>query len=176
MYLEAVEIVADWLKDGEHGVNNLLLSLPLDAGEADRPPQIALIQDEARDDAVILRKEPIDFPAIYVLLEDPILVNAVDPTVIQQRIEELPISIRYITRNVEPVSRRRHTMYTLRAILKSMNRLNLQENEDARGRNQICLDAIVQTNALGNLTEKIGNMSVTGAVIINWSAVDIQPR
>lgn len=178
MYLEAVEMIADWVKDPSNGVNAMLAGLTDKLAPGDvPPPQVKTIQDESRNVEVIKRMEPQNVPALYIMLEEPILVDAIDPTGVQQRIRELPISMRYITREAEPVKVRRHTMYTLRALLMSMNNLNLPDYESNRLRRSVCLEAIVSTAVLGDIIEKVGDVSsVTGAVIITWSAVDTAPK
>jgi len=176
MYLEAVEIIGDWMKDSNNGVNAMLSQLELSPGDL-RPPTVKTIMDESRDQEVIKRMEPQNVPAIYIFLDDPILVNAIDPTGVQQKIEELPITLRYITREIEPVKVRRHTMYTLRAMLMSLNRLNLPDNQSSRVKNSICLEVIVSVATLGDILEKVGDAStVTGAVISTWMATDRLPK
>lgn len=173
MFLEAPLIIGDALKDEEIGVNAMISSLALEAGDKG-PPMVKDIVNEAENHEVAAKIEPQNYPAIYVMLDDPILIDPVEPTGLRQKITDLPVAIRYITNVDDPVQIRRETMYTLRAIVKTLVRLNKQVNLAKRTRNKICLTAITNL-AVFEMRETIGDSTVVGAVVVTWEATNTDP-
>ena len=173
MYLEAPLIISDALKDDLIGVNAMIATLNLDAGGSG-PVMVQDIVNEAENVEVAAKLEPQNYPAIYVMLDDPILIDPVEPTGLRQKITDLPIAIRYIMIDTDPVALRRQTMYTLRAIAKTLVRLEKNENLAKRTRNEICL--IAMTNlAMFELRETLGDATVVGAVVVTYEATNTDP-
>ncbi len=174
MILEPVELVTTWLKHETYGVNALLRTLLVDS--SDSVPQVEGIFDEENDEQVMNRQDPQDAPAIYVMADDPVYMDPPDPTGVRQKIPEFPIVIRYLTRSTDLRKIRRDTRYTIRAIVKSLNNLNLPTNRTSRTKRSVYMVGIKEITALGGIREQVGDAtSVTGAVIVVWDVDDQDP-
>ena len=173
MYLEAALIVSDWLKHPEYGVNAMIDDLDLDTGD-EAPPAIVDIVNEAEDIEVAGKKEPQNCPAIYVMVDDPIIIDTTIGSGVKQRITDLPVAIRYIIINTDLVTLRRETMYTLRAIKRSLWRLDKNANVNSRTRNGICIIRAVNLIVM-EIRESLGDATVVGAIVVTYEADDTDP-
>lgn len=173
MYLEAALIISDALKDELIGVNAMLATLDLDMGDRG-PVMVRDIANEAENIEVAAKLEPQNYPAIYVMIDDPILIDPVEPTGVKQKITDLPVAIRFLIAEDDPVQARRQTMYTLRAIAKTLVRLEKNENLAKRTRNKICLVAMTNL-AMFEIRETVGQGTVVGAIVVTYEAVNTDP-
>jgi hypothetical protein len=173
VYYDAVKIISNALKDGTIGVNAMIDTLDLPDGVS-APPDVVDIVDEVTNVEVADKLQPQNTPAIYVMLDDPIIIGPLDMNGVKQKIEDLPIVIRYLTRNAEPVALRRQAMLTMRAIVKTLVRLDNNANSSMRELNQIYL--IAMTNlAVMEIREGIGDAMAVGAVVVTYQAENQDP-
>jgi len=173
VYYDAVKIISNALSNVTIGVNAMIDTLDLPAGIS-APPDVVDIVDEVTNIEVAEKLQPQNTPAIYVVLDDPIIMGSMEQNGAKQMITDLPIAIRYITRNVDTVSLRQQTMLTLRAIVKSLVRLDQHAYESLRELNQINL--IGMTNlATMEIREGIGDAMAVGAVIVTYQAENLDP-
>ena len=173
MYYEASKIISAALKDATIGVNAMITSLSLPAGVS-RPPAVADIVDEGTDIEVANMLGPQNTPALYVMLDDMIQMAPEDPNQVKQQIIDLPIAIRYMTRNVDSVTLRQEAMLTLRAVIKTLIRLDRNENADKRDLNGIFLIAMTNLTAL-DIRESVGDAMAVGAVVVTYQAENTDP-
>ncbi len=176
MILETTRILADWLGrqnlERVGGFNDKLLSLPLDVGDK-RPRTITEISDITRDEQVATRRDPYSLPAIYVIPDGDFEMEG-EVSTNNREASEVPVAIRYLTDDYESYQAWQATMYSLRAIVKSLKVLAEDTNQGDRTRNNVC---ILSFNSIDQLlvTETVGNSRVTGAVVVSCYVRDASP-
>lgn len=128
MLLEAVRIVAAAMTHETTGVNAQLVALPLDTnpetGVLDaRPDPIKRVLTEVDDHQVALDTDVGDWPVLVVTVDQP---GEADEVVIGSGYAlklRVPVTIRYVVRYADAVTKRRHTFYVLRAICRALEQL-----------------------------------------------------
>lgn len=146
MILETVRINADWLADATYGVNTLLAGVPRDAG--DPQPAAVVVRDGTRDGVVGRRQIPhaasSGTPELYVNFEPDGLTD-LQPEVwtTYRDCDALPVSVRYVIESAATEAAARDAYYTLRAVQRSLRRLNENTNAAATVRNQVELVELV---------------------------------
>lgn len=174
MIVECVDLVAEWLADGTNGVNALLPAVPRKAGDV-QPASLAAILAETRNGEVARGKFPqatTSYPALVVTVEGDI---AIPPDVRTAKWEALvPVSMLYAVRQVASELGTRDAGYTLRAVLRSIWKLEDPANAAARVRNNITLQGIERIDWLASAAE-LEDVVVLGGVRVVWRVVDTQP-
>ncbi len=173
MYYEAPVMIANALKHSVIGVNAMIESLNLESG-VQGPPMVRDIVNETEHPEVANRLDPQNTPALYVMVDAPLLMDGGDPMQLKQNIQDLPVSIRYVTREVDSVRVRVEAMYTIRAVVKTLTRLNRNEYLALRQRNQITLEAIKDIAVL-EIQEDVGDAVSVIGLVVNWTACNRDP-
>lgn len=162
MRLEVVRIVADWLADGTNGVNALLPGIPLDGGDS-TPPVIASIVDETRSGVAARRHFPEDHPtpALFVFTgRDARLMGEVHTHL---RDAEISVTIGYVQKAATTENGLRDAFYTMRAVERSLKKLQEQANEASRTRNNIAIIA-AREFVYPNVFAEVGGLVMTAGV------------
>lgn len=171
MILELERMTADWLDDATYGVNAQLATIPLDAGDS-APTDIAGVHDITRSKNVAQRKDPPNYPAIYVMadgafeMEGEIMTNA-GP----RRTLSVPIAVRVLVAEGDLEDGNRDARYYVRAIIKSMKALT-EATPVLRTRNSICLERIVSITHDPTVAETLGESIVAGALVFTLEVRD----
>lgn len=125
MIVEAVDIIADWLADATNGVNALLPGVARGHGDA-VPPNVVSIFAETRNGEVARGKLPEEttptlYPALVVARPNTTgLITAVRTNRWDGAVE---LAISYAVRQVVSDLALRQAGYTIRAVLRSLWRL-----------------------------------------------------
>lgn len=175
MILEANRIVADWLDDATDGVNALLATTPIDAGDS-TPADIASIADETTDNDVARDELPGTLPAIAVSVDGiPLLEGQVQ---VVSRDGKVKLRIRVGVENADSAEGKRDLSYYLRTVVRSLNRLfDADANDAARTRNEIYLETCEEmTSAIAKTKEPSGNVTVCGYVLLTMQMRDLNPK
>lgn len=170
--LEATRLLSNWYEDPTNGVNAMLRTIEQRHGET--VPAIASFKNEIDDVEVAQRLAPVNIPALYTLLEDPIQVDPGNPTRTKQIIDELPISTRIILQTSDTEQARRHAQLIGRAMIKSVNRFMYNENQASRVDNQVCITSVVNMTFVG-LREQVGDFMAVAALLITFRAENLDP-
>jgi hypothetical protein len=173
MIIEAVRIVRSWLEDDQYGVNAMIATLTPNVGDLD-VPEVKEILDEVTHQQVMLGEPPTRSPAIYIMLDEPVQMEAIAPTGNSQKITDLPIAIRYLRAKIDQDKARLATLYTLRAIVKSLVRLDKNVNQSSRSLNNIYLERMINLSVL-DPRETVGDCQVMGAVLVTYQAFENDP-
>lgn len=173
MILESMRAVTDWLNRDDYGVNHFLASIPVDEG--DQPPsRVAVIYDETRDDLAARAEEPLVFPAIYVTMDLPFEMDGPIPTGQFREAASMTMAIRYLRKDWSTANAVRDTLYTLRAVVKSITELAKPAHADSRTRNYVGITAVNRVSQM--LTaETVGESVMTGAVVLDLAVRDLAP-
>lgn len=172
MILETERMVTDWLKNTSYGVAPKLLAIPVDAADV-RPRAVQFIGCASEDERVLKQTDPPKFPALYVSSDGPLAVDGEVGTIFRDG-DALTIAIRYITKNYDSVEGVQDTLYTLRAVVRSLRDLLRNENAAARVRNSVLLIACTKMT-YGRWEESYGSATVTGAVTATFKVRDTAP-
>lgn len=124
--LETLELSKRCLAHLDFGVNAYLRGLPLTPGHI-RPPEIVRILAEHDDDEAASGDTVMDWPVILITTDGPASRDAEKHLAMPHRLV-VPLAFRYIHSGVMDAERRRHTLYTLRAILRSLDQLTNESN------------------------------------------------
>jgi hypothetical protein len=173
--LEANRIVADWLDDATDGVNALLATTPLDAGDT-VPVDIATIADETRDNDVAREELPATLPGIAVSVDAVPLMEG--QVMVVSRDAKVKLRVRIGVENADSAEGKRDLSYYLRTTLRSLNRLfDAEANDAARTRNGMYLETCEEmTAAIAKTKEPSGNVVVCGYVLLTIQMRDLNPR
>lgn len=186
MRLEAIRIVADWLKDTANaGVNHYIPLVPLDTEDAGMTvPLIGTdnkgvlgVYDITRHPWVANKQVPPVAPALYIMGEGGVEAQGEPTPDGQIRATKSPLVVvaRYLTANSDSVLAQVHGEYTLRAVLRSLRELMKNTNAMARTRNGILLEAMLDPVVIYPITETVGAFRVSGAIGINFHVRDVNP-
>jgi len=168
MILEACRLLADWLSDGTNGVNALLATTPLDAGDS-TPASITTITDMTRDGESARKRLPTTLPGITVMAQG---ADGMAPHVtIADAESDLHIAIRLGFSNAQTDQAMRDSSYYLRTIVRSLRILNGNGDPTKRVRNQVYLESCVDMKVVP-LWEDLGDRIVTGAVLLTYHVRD----
>lgn len=142
MQLEAIRIVADWLGNpsSSTSVNYYLDTVELDAG--DSRPENVTVYDATRHGWVARRRlsregSNVDFPALAVVAPSTSGDGTVYDAVMRKGTIE--VAVVYVDQDHESASGAAAGLYTMRAVRRSLNQLNLNANDSSRRRNDIYL-------------------------------------
>lgn len=165
MLVEPIRILADWFKHPTYGVNAMLPLVKRDYPDP-VPPDIQLIADETRDEAVANGHEPKRHPALYVMQDLPYELLELLQTSNQPRDGDVVIAIRYIVTGSRHAQRIAEAAYTLRAVLASVTRLfSTPAGATARQRNDVQIYSLMHA-AIARVDEEVGQSRSAGAAII----------
>ena len=175
---EPVRIIADWLGRASlgrtDGLNYHLALVDIDATDT-VPADIKWIGDETRDDRVAQGEDPPKTPAVYVTSDGPFVIDGeIVPNQDVRDLNEVRIAVRYLLPSNHGANAVRDAYYSVRAIMKSIAQLMLNDNVDDRTRNQFVLQEITSTVG-GAVREGIGDFMVTSAVVFTFRARDLDP-
>lgn len=170
MILEGIRITADALADDVIGVNARIDKLKQDDGDP-KPPDVLKVWDTTRHPQAVTGQVGPE-PCLIVSQERPVVVDGERGTIYRDA-DDLAIAIRYATGKADVAVAMRDGLYTLRAILESIEELAKNENVAKRTRNSVCLD-VIQRLVYGQLLEEMTDGRVTAAVIVGWHARDIK--
>lgn len=184
MRLELVRMIAAWLKDGTNGVNAKIPGVERDVGDA-QPPLIAAwtpdggsptiaVFNEADHDFVREKKPPPASPALYVMGEGEIEMIGEVMTIQRRTQRDAPVVIRYISDKSDKAEQARDGEYTGRAIVRSLRELMRQANENARKRNNICIEYQSSVSYVPHV-EAVGSHRSTGGVVSMLRCIDANP-
>lgn len=171
MIVEVLRIVADALDDDEIGVNVELGTLPYDdEDDSDRPPAIEAVLDPTRDEYAAAGEIGPTWPVLVVTQDGPVEVEPERGA--KLRDHTVPVAIRYATGDANLARATRHGLYTLRALLRSLETLSDNEHVDRRKRNKVTLRKFTRVT-WGQLFEKVDEESyVAAAMRLDVLAVD----
>lgn len=184
MRIELVRMTAAWLKDPTYGVNAKIPGVERDVGDAQPPdlaawtpdggaPTIAVFNEEDHE-WVVDKKAPPASPALYVMGEGEIELIGEVMTIQRRTTRDVPILIRYITDKADKVLAKVDGEYTGRAIVRSLRDLMRQANENARKRNNICIESMISVSYVP-MVEAVGSCRSMGAVVAFYRAIDAAP-
>lgn len=124
---ECVELTGRCLNHAQYGVNAYLANLPLTPGH-ERPPPVLGVFDEVNDDRAQQPDDSqMDSPVILVNTNGPVEFTG-EAQGGRPRRGKLPLAIRLIYTGIPDAPRRRAMLYTLRAILRSLDQLTTEAN------------------------------------------------
>lgn len=181
MRLEAVRIVADWLKDPTNGVNALLPGVLRDIGDdlppllAEGPDDLAAVYDVTRHEWVRKRQDPPARPCLYITTEGSFDLHGEEMvgTYVDTKTSVIVI-VRYLAARSNTEKGTTDGEYTIRAIRQSIKRLMQQGNDPARTRNGIAVFNWARCTYYP-VTETIGEHMVSGAVALHFDVRDANP-
>lgn len=167
MILEVIRNTADALGHATEGVNAELSNIQLDSGDT-KPPDIVEILDTSTSDVAARGSSGPDWPVLVVSVDTPAVQEGLPS---QQATDSATVetTIRYVTSDPDSAASVEDTLYTLRAIVRSIH--NLQGRASDRKRNGI---QMIKPNEMtfGETREEVGDGVVTGAVIVDWFVRD----
>lgn len=169
-------MVRDALDSDEYGVNYQLRNLPISAKDP-RPQDVVKIIDPTQDDEATT-DEAIEnissWPVIIVDVNTPAEFAGEVGTIYRDGVVVLEIV--YITNDTDTARYVTDTLYTLRAIVRSLRVLmsNAKKDTDAT-RNDVHL-RLMQTLTYGRVEEKLELGVVTGMVVATAQVRDEQPN
>lgn len=169
MINEVCRVVTDWLNDPVNGVNALLPTIPLDAGDV-MPDLLVSIVDATRDGNAARGRLPEKLPGIAVV---PLPVENLDPHITVANTEgDVQIAIRLGMTEAQTQLGVNATSYYLRAMLRSLRRLNGNFDHTVLTRNLIYLEGASNVRMV-QLFEPVGDSVITGAVLITYHIRDM---
>lgn len=169
MWLEPVRMVADWLEHPVYGVNAILATVPIEAGDA-APPPVQDVRDETRDDDVAGDRLPTGVSP--VLAVTAYTLDAITGQVSQGQRDFRPtILVRFGIR--EPRKARANTVasYIYRAAVRSLHALHENANVAARTRNGIHVYDCAEMRIIPALQPLEGS-TASGGIIVTYNARD----
>jgi hypothetical protein len=172
MILETLRIVTDWMNHPVHGLNAQLPGIARDAGDP-QPPLVLTIVDPTRDKRCAKFDTPVNLPAVYVHLDGPVTGQGEIPTVFRD-FDSASLGIRYLVRNPDTEEAARDTLYTLRAIVRSLRELLKDANADSRNRNGVYIQTATRLD-YGPWQEAVGDATATGVVVFTLNVRDKTP-
>jgi len=183
--LELLRITADWMKHATFGINAKIPGVERDAADA-QPPAIAAwtpeggaatiaVFNQADHDWVLDKQAPPAVPAIYVVCELPLEMDAEVMTIQRRTSRPGTVMLLYITDKSDKAVALRDGEYTLRAATRSLRELMRQANDAARTRNNVCIEAAENPLIYVPVTEAVGSHRLAGAIVINYRAKDANP-
>lgn len=172
MIVEALRMVTDRLNDATYGVNALLTSTPLDAGDS-APSSIpsTSILDATRDGNVARGRLPATLPGIAVNLR---AVSGLEnyPSAADAE-ADLTVVIRFgVDKNITEQGAR-DASYYLRTVVRVLKNWHLAD-PSVRTRNTVCLLTCTEMQ-LVPLWEDLSDSIVTGAVVATYHVRDLTP-
>ena len=169
MFVETVDLVAEWLANQTYGVNALLPGVLLKQGDTP-PPPVKSISTTMRIGEIARATLPQD-PAKYPLILVGQHGNAVLDVDIRQGVWDLipmPIGIGYAIRDAASDEGQRHAAYTLIAVMRSLWNLEDPGNQmgaAARQRNNVTIQSVMSFEALEPSAELKDIAVVRGLVV-----------
>lgn len=142
MILEAVRIVAEALDDGTFGVNAKLPDVPRDQGDPE-PTPIRRVLDITNDDEVAHGRLPDDWPVLIVSPEGPTEMDG-EVQHAHRDGEGAGVGIRYATGSEDLAAAQRDSLYTQRAIRRTLADLMESSRLSTRTRNDVVVRAITR--------------------------------
>jgi hypothetical protein len=135
MILETVRMVTDWWADEQYGINAQLarVSTDLQLDDGDQPlPLVKKVLDPTRDLAAAREQAPADWPVVLVRQWAPAhLDQLASQGLIQGGVD---VSGAYVTRQEDGPAATYAALYTLRAMVRSLEDLMAPGNQGARQR------------------------------------------
>lgn len=169
MFVETIDLVAEWLGNQTFGVNALIPGVPLKQGDT-QPPPVKSISATMRVGEIARSSLPQD-PSKYPL----ILVGQHGDATMEVDIRQgawdfvpIPIGIGYAIRDAASDEAQRHAAYTMVAILRSLWNMEDPGNQvavAARQRNNVTIQAIMSLAALEPSAELKDIALVRGYVV-----------
>jgi hypothetical protein len=172
MILEPIRITADWLGHATYGVNAKLTALAAILDTPEEVPQVRLIADSTRDDAVLSERDPIKLPAIYVTSDGPVTAEGEVGTV--NRDAKVAVAVRVILAKGETAKAVAQTHHLLRAVVLSLRELMRNDNVASRLMNDIQILSAAELT-FGRINEAVGAATATGAVTAVYDVRDNAP-
>ncbi len=174
MILESARMVADWLSDGTHGVNVLLASTPVDAGDS-VPANLQSIADETRDGNVARGQLPELMPGIAVTID---VIKNLDGQVTQvTRDGQVKVRIRVGVVNADTENGVRDVSYYLRTAMRSLRKMFDQSvTAPMRTRNNIYLESCLEMlEQIVWTKDQPDTTFVTGYILATLQLRDLTP-
>lgn len=176
MILESIRMICDTLNTGSlsgysGSVNNLLLTIPKDSGDA-TPPSMSCIVDETRSDIVASGRYPITYPNLIVTVADNTRLDG--ETYSDNRDADVAILIRYVQSTNDGAVSTQNTYYTLRAVERCVANFMKSSNVLNRVRNNI---QIIECNSIEHVPVYgvIEDLVCTGALKYIFHVRDVSP-
>lgn len=171
MILECCRIISDYLSNGTNGVNALLATTPLDAGDT-VPANLLSILDATRDGNVARGRLPASLPGLAVTAER---VENILPHVVTNDAEmDVTVLIRLGMTAPQTETAFRNISYYLRTIVRSLRRFNTNQDPTVRIRNGVYLESCEQLDEF-TLWQVIDDSVVTGGVLARYHVRDQGP-
>ena len=180
MITEAVRLVGGWLKHPTHGVNGMLTAIPrkrLSGVDDEAPPPVAVYND-ADDESVIHEADPTEVPCVVVFYDGDLAFLADDHKGAGYSVTEsaVTLAIAYVTRETPAVRAVQDGNYTMRAVMRSLRRLNHQQYATPAFKN---LNGVKIVN-VERMTEQrvagaVGQSQLWGFVLATIRVVDTLP-
>jgi hypothetical protein len=168
MIIESARLICDWLNDGTNGVNALLPSTPLDAGDAP-PINLASIVDCTRDTYAASGRLPAALPGLAIMV---LPVENLAPHITVADAEgDVRLAIRLGMTSAQTEAGFAASSYYLRTIVRSLRRFNAAD-PTLRTRNGIYLEGCHEMS-LVQLWDKQEDAVITGAVLLTFHTRDI---
>lgn len=172
MHLQAIRVVADACRDDRNGVNAQLALLQRDPYVEDRqPPPVTAVLDPTTSRKVAAGDLPADSPLLVVTLggESRLPSGAVQQA---RRDAIVPIDVWYATRVQDEDRAVVDTLYTLHAVLETINWLSLPAQEANRQRGRVQVRSIQE--ATWGLIDpfQVKTHTMTGKVSVLWQVRD----
>jgi len=174
MELEAVRIVADFLKHPDLGVNTRLAAVPRDAG--DPAPKPFTVYDRTRDPwAARLQYSPelkLAFPALVVVPFRELKMQGEVMTTYRDGYPELLIAA--IDKDPDAAAAVEGGLYGLRAVQQTLRALHDPANVAHRTRNSIVLAVSEDIRQLSPAMLDVA-LPLIGALVVKYRARDLAP-
>lgn len=172
MRTELTRIVADAMANGTYGVNAQLPNVPKDAGDP-VPPDVVEVVDDTRHDLRQRQRAASAWPVLAVYQPEAGEVDG-EVSQSQRRSDSFPVLVEYQALEAHTAAVGRDASYTLRAILRTLDRL--QADETARTRNQVQLEVITVMRAgPPDVIQEVRQPQVAAAVLLDCQLRDFAP-
>lgn len=177
MRLEAVRMVAAWLKDDTYGYAAKLAALPLDGSDS-RPATVAdaSIVNECDDaNAAFHRFDGLTLPALIVsVVGDVEHLEPNQPQTGERADGMVTVQVRYAEKNTAGATAIVNGIYAIRAVIASLRELHQNENAASRTRNSIRLVSCESLTEQG-VYEEVEDTWLLAAVQLKYYVVNLLP-
>lgn len=176
MILEVIRMVRDQLASESSGINAQLANLPMDDGDPIPPPVVRVIDPSRADEAATTDaiRDIADWPVVIVDVNTPAEFAGEVGSIYRDGV--VTVEIVYITASADTARYVTDTLYTLRAIVRSLRVLLLNENQQTLAlRNDVHI-WVAESITYGRVDEKLEMGVVTGMVVLIAKVRDSDPN
>lgn len=182
MLVEVPDLVAEWLRHPQYGVNALLPSVPRNGLDREPPPLRCVLAETRSGDVArgTFPNDPLAYPLLAVWIPREV---AISTTVRQGKwdVPSLPVRIAYAVRAVDSERGLTDAGYTIRAILRSLWAFEDGSNTTAvaaRRRNSITIQGLSDRDgdlSLMPASAPLPDVYVLGGLTVGLRVVDTAP-